>query len=56
MRHHRPQQRLDVDPVGFDPSRPSVHRDRRRIDHQVLNAVGDQEAVQPEAVAASLVA
>jgi hypothetical protein len=55
-RHHRPQQRLGVDPVGLGPPGPPVHRDRGRVDRQVLDAVGDEAAVQPEAVAARLVA
>src|SRR6516165_12830322 len=45
-----------VEANGFHLSLAAIDLNRSGVDHQVLNATGDQEAMEPKAVPASLVA
>ena len=55
-RRQNPKQALRVEPIGLGPPRPSVDQDAGRLDDMVDHVVGEQEPVQPEAVAARLIA
>jgi hypothetical protein len=52
---HR-QQLVAIEPVGLGTPGAPVHLDARGVDHDVVDALLDQPAVQPPAVAARLVA
>ena len=47
---------LGVDPVGLDLATPSVQLDTGGVDDDVVDALGLQESMDPEAVAPRLVA
>ena len=51
-----PDQAVDVNAVGLGPARPAVDHEAGAVEHMVVDAVGAQDAVQPEAVVARLVA
>src|SRR5690349_21218294 len=48
--HQRAQQRLAVDRIGLGAPVASRHSNRRRIDDVALNAVGLEQAVNPETI------
>ena len=50
------QDRLDVEPVGFAPAGTPVGLQRTRVDDVAFDAGRLEDAVQPEAFVASLVA
>ena len=52
---HR-QQLVAIEPIGLGAPGAPVHLDARGVDHDVVDALLDQPAVQPPAVAAGLVA
>jgi hypothetical protein len=49
------QQSLEIDSIRLRAPSPAIHLEARGIDHEILDAVRDQEAMQPEAIAAGLV-
>ena len=51
-----PDQSVDIDAIGLDPARPAVDQQAGSVEHMVVDAVGAQDAVQPEAVVACFVA
>ena len=51
---HR-QKLVDIEPIRFSPPLAAIDLNTGRVDHEVLDAMGHQGAVQPEAIAASLV-
>jgi hypothetical protein len=48
--HQRAQQRLAVDRIGLGASVASRHSNRRRIDDMAFNAVGLEQAMNPETI------
>src|SRR5678810_169358 len=68
LMHHRPnalaavmaqqhrQQLVAIEAVGLGPLGASVHFDAGGVDHDVVDTLLDQPAVQPPAVAAGFVA
>jgi hypothetical protein len=48
--HQRAQQRLAVDGIGLGAPVTSRHSNRRRIDYVALNAVGLEQAMNPETI------
>jgi hypothetical protein len=48
--HQRAQQRLAVDSIGLGAPVASRHGNRRRIDNVALNAVGLEQAMNPETI------
>jgi hypothetical protein len=51
---HRPKL-VDIAPIRFGPPLAAIDRNTGRVDHEVLDALGHQGAVPPDAIAASLV-
>ena len=47
---------VDIDAVGLDPARPAVDQQAGGVEHMIVDAIGRQDAVQPEAVIARLIA
>ena len=47
---------VDIDAISLDPARPAVDQQAGGVEHMVVDAVGAQDAVQPEAVVACFVA
>jgi hypothetical protein len=54
--HQHRQQLAAVEPIGLGPPRPAIDFDAGRVHHDVVDALLKQPPVQPEAVAARLVA
>ncbi len=52
---HR-QQLVAIEPIGLGPPGVSVHLDARGVDHDVVDTLLDQPAMQPPAVTAGFVA
>jgi len=52
---HR-QQLPDVEAVGLGALRATIHFDAGRVDHEILDVVGQEVAMEPEAITASLIA